>query len=748
MKEECKKTAIDTPTMKMERESIKVSKDQITTESKPATKSGSRLEEDPVDTHVFSTQVSTSTISLANEELEPGDIPRHVNVNLIYEVKESFAEGAQGSIHTAEDKHLGREVVVKKLKENSMRRSFIKEAQLTAQLDHPAIIPIYSLNSDKEKNVYFSMKKVNGVTLTEYLNRVCDHHYFNTFKPKVEQSSLNTRLEHFIKICEAVQYAHSKRVIHRDLKPDNVMIGESREVYVMDWGIAYCMDDPENKKPEVIEHMRKTICGSPGYIDPHMVCDPFPNQHTDVYSLGMILHEVCTLQRGFSGFNTNELFEQAIRRKFPEVKHRFTKGSVAPELKAIIEKARNPDVLFRYSCVEELSEDIRRFLRNDEVSSLPDKPFRKVMRWAQKNPHKITTLVITVITLLSSIAIYSLIQQNKTISEAREREGIYAEFQSRVAEKAHVIDNQLTKIEQLIAQLGEQLLSKPELRDKNTKLYSSADFDDDKTKPIGTIYSSIFGKEVNVSTPVYKIAPDTKYYDVEDFVQYLFSFKNQYLEIMLKSELYSPSYLNPKQVNEEKILLQALPVRWLYCGLENGVFVSYPGKGGYPEEYDHRDRPWYIESKEKRGIRWVQPYYDINGLGLVLPCTMSLYNSKDEFGGVLALDLTLDFIAEKLMFNFNEDKLLGLIESFILNGKGEIIVSSTMLNKNKKTTEMNNRSIERKLYPNAYIQNAVKKDKNTLINTGEYIYVINRIPTLDWFYVEKCEAEILLKSRQ
>ena len=71
-----------------------------------------------------------------------------------------------------------------------------------------------------------------------------------------------------------------------------------------------------------------------------------------------------------------------------------------------------------------------------------------------------------------------------------------------------------------------------------------------------------------------------------------------------------------------------------------------------------------------------------------------------------------------------------------------------MLNKNTKTTEINNRSLERKTYPNSFIQNAVKKDKNTLINTGEYIYVINRIPTLDWFYVEKCEAEILLKSRQ
>ncbi|MDD7984862.1 serine/threonine protein kinase [Lentisphaera marina] len=747
MKEERTKTTVETPTMKMERDSIKVSSTDKIIPINPISQT-KELDKDPVDTHVFCEQISTTNISFDEHLLDKGDHPEHVDVNLIYEVKKAFTEGAQGSIHNAEDKYLGREVVVKKLKENHMRRSFVKEAQLTAQLDHPAIIPIYSLNSDEEGAVYFAMKKVNGVTLSEYLERVADLYYFQGFKQKNESTSLITRLEHFIKICEAIEYAHSKEVIHRDIKPDNIMIGESREVYVMDWGIAYCMNDPENKRPEVIEHMKKNVCGSPGYIDPQILCNPFPDRHTDVYSLGMLLHEMCTLQRGFSGFNTNELFEQAVRNTFPEIKHRFSKGLIASELKAIIEKARNPNINFRYQSVEELAEDVRRLLRNDELSCLPDKPIRKGMRWAQKNPYKMTILMMSLIVSLSTIAIFSLLKQNTSISDARQRENVYAELQSNVAHKAHLIDTQITKLEQLLSRLSASLLSVPSLRNEDIKLYSSNDFMSAKTKPPGTVYSSIFGKEVKVNTLVYKLAPGTELSEVEKQLAYLFSFRDDFVQIMLKSDLASPSHLSRHDINEEKILLKALPVRWIYCGLENGVFVSYPGKGAYPNEYDHRSRPWYKEAKGKRGIHWAEPYYDINGLGLVLPCTISLYNKENKFSGVLALDLTLDFIASQLMFKQEDDHNQALIESVILNADGEILVSSSLLKNNKKTNATINRSIKRRAYPNEVIQEAVRTNDDDIFRYKEggeeVIYTINRIPTLNWFYLEKYKSKKVL----
>ncbi|WDE99261.1 protein kinase [Lentisphaera profundi] len=750
MKEEEIKTLVECPTIKVERADLNLSTTVIRKGHSIVPKLSTQTA-DIIDTQIFQEQQSSTSINLSEESISEESLEKHVNIDLVYDLGEAFAEGAQGSIHSAKDIHLKRIVAVKALKEHSMRRSFINEAQLTAQLDHPAIIPIYSLNSDENSGIYFSMKKVNGVTLNQYLTKVCDHYYFHGFNLKNEASSLVTRLEHFIKICEAVQYAHSKAVVHRDLKPDNIMIGESREVYVMDWGIAYCMDGPENQKPEVIERTKKIICGSPGYIDPQMVCNNTPAECTDIYSLGMILHEMCTLQRGFTGFSTNELFEQAVKGDFPEIKHRFSSGVISAELKAIIEKARAPELIFRYNSVEELCEDVRRLLRNDEVSSLPDKPLRKVMRWAQKNPHKITVIMISLIMSLSSLVIYSLFKQNQTIVEARIRENTFAQLQSHVAEKAHLIDSQMTKLEQLLSRVSASLLSMPTVRDETLKLYSSNDFSKPETKPPGTVYSSIFGKEVNVNTMVYKLAPEVKFNEVENILDYLFSFKDDFVKVMLKSKLNSPSHLSREQINPEQILMSPLPARWLYCGLENGVFVSFPGKGGYPAEYDHRNRPWYKDAKNRKGVYWAKPYYDINGLGIVLPCTIGLYNKENEFSGVLALDVTLDFLAKKLMLNDDEKRIVGLQESTILNPDGEIIITSSLLKSKEKNTEFNNQAIERRPYHNDLVLKAVQANKNTIIYVREggqkVIYALNRIPALNWFYIEKYDAQKILKKK-
>ena len=175
---------------------------------------------DFIDTQIFSETFSQNIIQLSDSDLQADR--DCLAVDLTYEVHETFDEGGQGIISLAQDKFLNREVAVKSLKKkflkSSVRRSFVHEAKLTAQLDHPSIIPIYSLNSEGEEGLCFSMKKINGVTFDQYFRRVEEIYEKQGLDLKHEKASLITRLEHFLKVCEAVHYAHSKNVIHRDLK--------------------------------------------------------------------------------------------------------------------------------------------------------------------------------------------------------------------------------------------------------------------------------------------------------------------------------------------------------------------------------------------------------------------------------------------------------------------------------------------------------------------------------------------------
>jgi eukaryotic-like serine/threonine-protein kinase len=701
---------------------------------------------DLIDTQIFSETFSQNIIQLSDSELEADK--NCLAVDLTYELNDTFDEGGQGIISTAQDKFLNREVAVKSLKKkflkSSVRRSFLHEAKLTAQLDHPSIIPIYSLNSEDEEGLCFSMKKINGVTFDQYFRRVEQIYEKQGLDLRHEKVSLVTRLEHFLKVCEAVHYAHSKNVIHRDLKPDNIMIGEYREVYVMDWGIAYCSDEAGEAQDD---QQNVTVCGTPGYIDPQMLNGIEPTAQTDIYSLGMILHEVSTLKVGFQGKNINKLFHQAACGDFEVISHSYPKMKIDADLKAIIEKARSPHLEDRYASVLELSNDLRHYLQNEEVSSRPDNLQRKFIRWAQNNPHFIMTAVLITILFFASTTIHSLYQQNEIIKEAKHREGKFADLQGHVAKNAHIINNQMIKIEHLMVQLAEKLMRGKSAHASGAKLYSSKDYDLEESEPEGTRYSKIFGKKVSVKTPVYKLAPGVSLSESQSKLENLFSFQADFLSVMLKSEINKTAFLHDPKSLEQSLLIKPLPIRWVYCGFEDGVFVSYPGKGGYPEEYDHRQRPWYQEAKSVRGLNWAKPYYDINGLGLVLPCVFTLMDQQNDFQGVLAFDITLDFITDHWMKQSREMKK-GFRESVILNGEGEIIISSRLLKENSKDTELNNTALEKKLYRNSAVVHALQKGESKLVRVEEggieFVYSICAIPSLKWFYLEKFSLDELL----
>lgn len=246
------------------------------------------------------------------------------DVNDNYDLKNQVAEGAQGIIRTAFDKSLKRDIVVKSLKvdeteENAEKDAnlFVSEARIMAQLDHPSIIPLYGLHCGAESKLHLAMKHIHGKTLQKYLKDIITLYKREGIGNFDEKRSISTRIEYLIKVCEAVDYAHCKGVIHRDLKPENIMIGNYGEVYVMDWGLA-CLIDPEEKTDSKhvkgASHSKNALIGTPCYIAPELIKGKPCSKQSDIFSLGMILFEIVTLQRAVKGKTLSNVLKNIIKK--------------------------------------------------------------------------------------------------------------------------------------------------------------------------------------------------------------------------------------------------------------------------------------------------------------------------------------------------------------------------------------------------------------------------------------------------
>src|SRR5205823_5492401 len=233
---------------------------------------------------------------------------------LSYAVVGEVARGGMGAVLEALDPDLGRRVAVKVLLEKhrgqpDLVRRFLEEAQVTGQLQHPGVAPVYGVGRTADGRPYFAMKLVQGTTLADLLRaRPSPGHDLPRF------------LDVFEGVCQTVAYAHSRGVIHRDLKPSNVMVGAFGEVLVMDWGLAKILasagrerpGDPPHWAPAVPEFIRRAdpeqsrpgvVLGTPAYIPPEQARGETDrlDERADVFGLGAILCEVLTGQPPYAG---------------------------------------------------------------------------------------------------------------------------------------------------------------------------------------------------------------------------------------------------------------------------------------------------------------------------------------------------------------------------------------------------------------------------------------------------------------
>lgn len=292
-----------------------------------------------------------------------------------YTFVKELARGGMGTVYLAEDTELNRQVAIKVLSateiSDDLRRRMIREAQIIARLEHPGIVPVHDVGELPDGRVFYAMKLVRGVRLDEYA---------------ANTSSTRERLRKFQAVCDAVAFAHSHGVIHRDLKPQNIMIGSFGEVLVLDWGVAKILRDdrgpiaseadtlmlPGTDQPKsntTSDTSQGTVIGTRQYMSPEQARGEVDrlDERSDIYSLGAVFYFLLTDQA------PNDDKPRAVNPK-------VTKPAEAVCLKAMARDRSN-----RYASAAELSADVSRLLDAEPVSAYRENAYEKASRWVSKN---------------------------------------------------------------------------------------------------------------------------------------------------------------------------------------------------------------------------------------------------------------------------------------------------------------------------------------------------------------------------
>ena len=363
------------------------------------------------------------------------------SVDARFRILRHHSSGGLGEVYLARDEELDRQVAVKKIRgrhanDANLCDRFVLEAKITGGLEHPGIVPVYALGRQEDGQPFYAMRFIQGESLTAAIG---DFHAESRLEhdPGKRTLALRKLLGHFIDVCNAVAWAHSRGVIHRDIKPDNIMLGRYGETLLVDWGLAKIVgresdDRRSNDNNELEETLRPasdapppsqlgTAIGTLGYMSPEQAAGLVDQlgPASDVFGLGATLYTLLTGKPPFSGENSEAVRHDIIVGRFTPP--RGVNNQVPPALEATCLKAMALDPGNRHASAGALADDVEAWLGGEPVSAWREPIAVRVGRWLRRHRTLMTAASAATIVALASLLVGVIVlkQANDRVRRAK-----------------------------------------------------------------------------------------------------------------------------------------------------------------------------------------------------------------------------------------------------------------------------------------------------------------------------------------
>ena len=665
-----------------------------------------------------------------------------------FEIERKLAEGARYVVSIGRELGLERQVAVYSLREEKLldpgeRENFVSEAEISAQLDHPSVLPVYSINRDYRGGLHSTVKLTDGTDLRKYLNKVASHYRSDGFHAAEEAAALAYRLELILGISDGLVYAHSRGVVHSNLHPQNIMIGEYHEVYIKGWGFAQFPSEKDDEK----QKRKMPEISDPRFIAPEIISGGAPTVLSDVYALGMMLYEIVTLHPPYPDASAPEILELLRDGVSPVIEHRFG-GSIDPDMKAIIQKAIAPDPEKRYASVNDLAEDIRRFLHSDEVSVRRISMSKRFAKLIRAHHREMFFCFLTLICLVGALLAYNIYHDVRMAQVSYLDDHVLGKASSSCRKTAHQFNLQAEKFNSMLESIKfetEFLLSGHlDSRDGSQNLVPPDDAAVSGSTGIQTGYSPAYGDSVSFR----KIEAGR----AEDLKKPGFTRLGMLQPTLFRYMLLAPlnAYVSKESVDKQihGLSQNISPIYRIQILLADGSSLLYPYTVKTESAPDSKPA-WYEHAiSSSSGTPFWNPPAPVENAEegterIVLPVSIPL-GPQDTPIGVAALLVSGRYIDGILREAENLPR--GMEAQFFIAKDGTVKMER-INNGPKKPPTVN---LEKGPYPDPWLMEWLTgKDFGAIIRKesgGPVVYCCASVPAMEEWYVEKIHLREFLND--